>query len=937
MIIQKSQLAHLTQLPHLALALICSLLLHSGSTRAQDIDHPIDFERDIMPIFEHNCLHCHGPDEQESGLRVDSRIALLKGGDYGTPALVPGDVAKSLLMMVVNYEDADFAMPPDGKLDDSDIALLTRWVEEGGVWPGQMDAKIEQQRSDHWSFQPVTRPKVPHLEPRQPIHNPVDAFLQSQLAEAELSPAPAADPRTLIRRASVVLTGLPPTPEQVSAFRSACVVDANEAYANLVDDLLASPHFGERWGQHWLDVIRWAETNGSEANLYRKNAWIYRDYVVRSFNQDKPYDQFIREQIAGDALGVGEATGFLVAGPHVPAATVGREPSAIRQARADRMDEIMQTVGASMMGVTIGCARCHNHKFDPVSIKDYYSMTGVFQDIEFGGRFPEFSESHPRRQRGEALWSKILQQRRLLSPDGGWEENWGAYRELHFKPVTTQAVRIEFKKPNLGLDELEVFGTADENLNLAAARQRTKLTGFPEGGTEGRNPIERVSDGEYGTMAWRTKLEKGSPQRPWIQFDFDQPHEINRMRLSSNREYFYDTDYLDKTPYLPRYEFDVSILQNGKWQPWTGTWQVNKNLLKKHPQRKKQIARIQALIATLAEEGPRPSFVGRFVEPAPTFVLLRGSPESPHDAVGPAAPEVLDGDLNLPIDAPGAERRLKFADWISSTENPLTARVMANRIWHHVFGVGIVATTSDFGTAGALPTHPALLEWLAAEFIEPTVGSQTPWSMKRLIRTLVMSHAFRQSSVPTAVGMERDGGAALLWRFPPKRVEAEVIRDSILQSSGSLDRTIGGRSYRIHNIKKTYAQWQVIDNHGPHTWRRLLYQERMRRVDDQNFTAFDFPDCGQIRARRPVSTTPLQALNLMNSDFVVEQSKLIANRALEDAGSDPEEAINRCFQLLLNRDPSNDESETCLQVMQEEGLNIVCRALINSNEFAFLP
>ncbi len=227
-------------------------------------------------------------------------------------------------------------------------------------------------------------------------------------------------------------------------------------------------------------MIRWAETNGSEANLYRKNAWIYRDYVVRAFNEDKPYDQFVREQIAGDSMGVGEATGFLVAGPHVPAATVGREPTAIRQARADRMDEIMQTVGASVMGVTIGCARCHNHKFDPISIKDYYSMTGVFQDVEFGGRFPEFSPDHPRRQRGDALWKEIAKQRSVLREMGGWEEDWGAFREMHFKPITTKAIRIRFKMKNVGLDELEVFGPEDRRENLVHQRRGTKVSGFPE-------------------------------------------------------------------------------------------------------------------------------------------------------------------------------------------------------------------------------------------------------------------------------------------------------------------------------------------------------------------------------------------------------------------------------------------------------------------------
>jgi hypothetical protein len=921
--------------PRRWLAAITMLLMWSCQLPAEDID----FERDIAPIFEERCWYCHGEDEQESALRLDRRANMLRGGDSGSSAVVPGQPEKSYLIEVINHVDEEMAMPPDeDKLPREEIELITRWIKEGAVWPGQMDVE-EELTSDHWSFQPVERPAVPTPDAQgQHFRSPVDAFLLQTLAQHGLSFSVPADPRSLIRRASIVLTGLAPTPEEIAVFADAYAKDSEQAYSVLVDRLLESAHFGERWAQHWLDVIRWAETNGSEANLYRKNAWIYRDYVVRAFNEDKPYEQFVREQLAGDSLGAGEATGFLVAGPHVPAATVGREPTAIRQARADRMDEIMQTVGASMMGVTIGCARCHNHKFDPITIKDYYSMTGVFQGVEFGSRFPEFSEQHPRRQRGQSLWSEIARQRRSLRPIGGWEENWGAFRELHFKPITTKAIRIRFKMANVGLDELEVYGPDEKDENLAHRRRGTKVSGYPENGVEDRNPIGRLIDGDFGTMTWRAKMPKDSKDRPWVRLDFDKPQSINRLRLSSNREYFYDTDYLDKKPYLPRYEYDVDVLEDdGTWQPWVGTWFVNKKLSEQHPERANSLAEIQRLIDTLAEEGPRPSFVGRFVRPTVTRVLLRGSPETPRDEVAPAGPAIFGGDLKLTSNASGAKRRAEFAKWITSSKNPLTARVMVNRLWHHVFGSGIVPTTSDFGLAGALPTHPQLLDWLASEFVAPQTPNGKPWSTKSLIRTLVMSDAFRQSSEPTEQGMSLDAGATLLWRFPPKRVEAEVIRDSILQASDCLDRAIGGRSYRIHNVKKTYAQWEVVNNHSPETWRRMLYQERMRRVDDGMFTAFDFPDCGQVRAKRPVSTTPLQALNLMNSDFVMDQSQRIAKRALEAAGEDQDAAIDTCFQLLLGRPADDSERKACLKLAKADGLALVCRALINSNEFAFLP
>ncbi|WP_235034004.1 PSD1 and planctomycete cytochrome C domain-containing protein [Roseiconus lacunae] len=907
------------------------------------VSAPVDFDEHVLPILEDRCLYCHGEDEQESGLRLDRRAFMIKGGDSGLAAVVPGKPSNSYLIDVIKHLDPDVKMPPDDdKLPAEEIEVLQRWVEQGATWPDQMDDVIEDS-VDLWSFQPVKRPTVPAVDATNSVDvqsavHPIDAFLREKLFNHNLTMSDRADPRILLRRLSIILTGLPPTAEEIEAYLVAEAKDPERAYADAVDRLLKSPHFGERWAQHWLDVIRWAETNGSEANLYRKNAWVYRDYVIRSFNEDKPYDQFLREQIAGDSVGVGEAMGFLVAGPHVPAATVGREPSAIRQARADRLDEVIQTVGASVMGVTMGCARCHNHKFDPISIHDYYSMTAVFEDIEFGSRHPEYSPEHPVRQRGAEIWKSIAERRKELRATGGWEEDWGAYRELHFNPVTTTAIRLRFKMKNLFVDEIEVLGNEGLHDNLALASRGTKVSGFPEKGFQSRNPINRVNDGEYGTMIWRAKVEKGDEQ-PWVQFDFSKPETINRLRLSNNREYFYETDYLTRKPHLPRYEYDVDIrTEDGQWQPWVGTWVVNKKLNQEHPERRKLTKEIQGLIEQLAEEGPRPSFVGRLIEPAPTHVLLRGSPESPRDEVAASGPKALAGDLQLTFDDPGPKRRRAFADWIASPDNPLTARVMVNRIWHHIFGSGLVTTTSDFGNAGARPTHPELLDWLAAEFVAPTKSGSEPksWSVKHVVRLLVTSDAFRQSSHPREEAIAIDGGAQWLWRFPPKRVEAEVIRDTILQASGTLDRTLGGRSYRIHNVKETYAQWEVVDNYGAETWRRMIYQERMRRVDDQMFTAFDFPDCGQVRAKRPVSTTPLQALNLMNSDFVIDQSKRIADRATSEVGDAPAEIVNRCFQLLLGRNASAAEQQNCKELLKSGDVPLLCRAIINSNEFAFL-
>ncbi|MEN8870366.1 MAG: PSD1 and planctomycete cytochrome C domain-containing protein [Akkermansiaceae bacterium] len=892
------------------------LSLCVGLLTIQPAQAKVSYQKEVAPILADNCLKCHGEEKQKSALRLDQRPLMLKGGDSGLPTIVPGKPEKSFLIEVISDPDHEIAMPPKGDpLTKDQIATLTTWIAEGAEWPGQMDKKLEL-KTDHWSFQPVTRPQVPAGS-----SNAIDAFLSRKLTKSGLSPNKPADAQSLIQRVHITLTGLPPTPEEVANFKQAFKANPEKSYSELLDSQLASPHFGERWAQHWLDVIRWAETNGSESNLYRKNAWTYRDYVIHSFNKDIPYSQFITEQLAGDQLGAGEATGFLVAGPHVPAATVGRQPTAIRQARADRVDEVMQTIGASIMGVTVGCARCHNHKFDPISIQDYYSLTAIFQGLEFGGRIPELSKDHPRKKRAAEIYPLLNAERKTLRESLGiWEENWGAHSDLVFPNITTKKLRVEFLNPKIFIDELEVFGPDDFRKNLA--RQAT-LSESPAMLQKG-STVEKANDGEYGTMVWKSFAAKGSQEKPWVEISFPEPTPVNRFRFSGNREYYLETDYLSKMPggNFPALRI-LAQKEDGTWQHLAGTHEIRKRLNQK-PDLKAASNKLHSHIATLAEEGPQHSFVGRFSQPAPTKILHRGSPENPRDEVPPAGFAIMKGDLGMNSSTKDPIRRKKFAAWLTKPDHPLTSRVMVNRIWHHLFGTGIVPTTADFGIAGAKPSHPELLDWLASEYIEKG------WSTKTMIKEVMLTDAFRRSSLPESLGMQKDANSTLLWRFPPRRVEAEVIRDGILQASGKLEPKIGGRSFRIHNVKKTYAQWEVTDNHGPDTWRRMIYQERMRRVDDQIFTAFDFPDCGQVRAKRPVSTTPLQALNLLNSPFVVEQSKLIAERAQKEYPSDP---ISRTFQLILKRSPTPEEKESVKTIP----LNILSRSLINSNEFAFLP
>jgi hypothetical protein len=600
----------------------------------------------------------------------------------------------------------------------------------------------------------------------------------------------------------------------------------------------------------------------------------------------------------------------------------------------------MQTVGASMLGVTMSCARCHNHKFDPISIQDYYSMTAVFQDIEFGSRFPEFSKNHPRKIKANKFWHEVAKNRnKIRNKVSAWEEDWGGYKEVHWKPLEVVGLKLNFSSGYVGLDEVEIFGLPSEDFNLASVTNGTKVRtdlAFAQQGD--RFPVSRVIDGKYGTQRWQASYNKEKKQKPWIEFTFEKPVTVGRLRLSSNREYYYETDYLEQKNKFNFDKFLVKVkLSDGTWLEVASIEKI-RNLMKREKLLSEALEQINHFAYKLSEEGPRPSFVGSFIKPIITRVLHRGSPENPRDVVLPGAPKILSGVLGVDNDASGRARRAKFAEWMVDEKNPLTARVMANRIWQHVFGTGLVVTGGDFGRAGAPPSHPELLDWIAAEFSTPSRPDGTPWSMKELIRLFVLSDAFKRSNLPSEIGLQKDATSSLLWRFPPRRVEAEVIRDGILLASGKLNREMGGRSYRIHNVKKTYAQWEVTDNFGAETFRRMIYQERMRRVDDQIFTAFDFPDCGQVRAKRPVSTTPLQALNLMNSPFVVTQSKYLADRAMSDSeNGDLPAAVRRCFELLLSRQPDSQEFSAALEVSSMQGLEIVCRALINSNEFAYIP
>lgn len=682
---------------------------------------PVDFAQQIRPLLAKHCMRCHGPKTQKAGLRLDIRDSAARGGESGEPGFEPFDADASHLIQRVTSTDESMVMPPDGaRLSAEQVRLLRTWIEQGAAWPDELAGRLEAAAvvTQHWSLQPLRA--LPSPSERSAFiqgGNPIDAFVLQKLREQGLTPSPPAERRTLIRRLYLDVHGIPPTPEEIDQFERDTAPDA---WRRLVERVLASPRYGERLASHWLDVIRYGDTHGFEVNTPRVHAWPYRDYVIRSFNEDKPYDQFVREQIAGDQLGADVATGFLVAAPVLLPGQVGKDEPSMRQARADELHEILVTVGTGVLGLTIGCARCHNHKFDPVSQQDYYKLQAVFAGVYYGNR----------------------------------------------------SIR-------------------DEVSNIA--------------------------------------------------------------------------------------------------------------------------------------------YAGTFAQPAATRRLYRGDPMQPRERVPPDIPAVF-GSLSLESSAPEAQRRLAVAAWLTDPQNPLTARVIVNRIWQHRFGTGLVATPSDFGAMGKPPTHPELLDWLATRLIADG------WSLKRLTRMILLSNTYQQASTPTPQGLATDANTAYLWRFPPRRLDMEPIRDSMLAVAGTLDQRMGGPGFLVFKPNDNYVRvYDPKEEWGPSDWRRMIYMHRVRMAQDGVFGAFDCPDAGQPAPLRSRSTTALQALNLLNSTFVLQQAEEMARRVHGLAGEEVVAQVNSAFRSALGRLPTPDQQEAAVQLVRNHGLPALCRALFNTNEFLFLP
>jgi hypothetical protein len=916
------------------LVALCFVALKVNSHAA-----PIDFVRDVRPIFEAHCYDCHSGDTRKSGLRLDVKAAALKGGDHHGPDIIPGKAAESPLIQFLTTTNKDELMPPKGgPLSGEEIAILTRWIAEGAVWPDGVDAVTLDDPKDHWSFKPV-KFSAKSFQFSEGEVNPIDQFIDAKLAEHGLHRSQPADPVTWLRRVTFDLTGLPPTPDEVADFGK------QGDYKAVVERLLASPRYGERWGQHWLDVVRYADTHGFEVNTERPNAWPYRDYVIQSFNADTPYDQFIREQIAGDAFGKDAATGFLVTASVLLPGQIGKDEPSKRLARQDSLDEIVMNLGQTFLGLSVGCARCHDHKFDPISAKDYYAMQAFVAGVEYADRDLRTPEAEAARAEVTRLTARQAEIDKALAAfvplaKSGVERPMINARENadRFAPVKAKRVRFTIQATtNLEpcLDELEVFNTGGVNVALETAGAKRQASGSI--GVAERHELRFLNDGRYGnSRSWMgNEIGKG-----WVEIEFVKEETIERVVWGRDRE----GKFKDRLAIDYRIEIGDSagqwtlVADSGDRKKFdsAGDKAVEKfslnGLTPDEAERAAPLLREKAAneAKIKSANNAQKVFAGKFREPDKIQLLHRGDPEQPGDLVVPAVLSSF-GDLALPVETPEQKRRLALADWIADAENPLTARVMVNRIWQGHFGRGLVPTPSDFGNNGMPPSHPELLDWLAGEFV------RSGWSVKHLHRLIVKSETYRQSSSANPAAASKDADNQLLWRFPTRRLEAEVIRDSILAVSGRLDLKMFGVGYNLFDQRGGLSGFNPVESPTGEGLRRMIYAHKVRREPEAVFGAFDCPDAGQSTAVRRESTTPIQALNLFNSRFTLDQADAFASRVKTEAGNDPDAQIRRAFRLALQRDPEPEELTEISAVVAEHGLAVLARALFNSNEFLFLP
>ena len=861
------------------LGLVGVFLAGAGAGAQAQTGAEITFTDHIRPIFERSCWNCHGEASQLSDLDLRTREAAVEGGVRG-PALVPGRAEDSrLFRMLAGLDEPPMPMAGD-PLSDAELMAIRTWIDDGAHWDEggatSADAALAALENtllpdgarEYWAFK---LPKKAPVPASADYEHPVDRFLDAARQEAGVTAGPRADDLTLVRRAYLDLTGLPPTPEQVDEF----LADTERgAWERLIERLLDSPHYGERWGRHWMDVARYADSTGFEQDYRRDNAWRYRDYIIDAFNDDKPYNQFLREQIAGDELDhvTDEtliATGFLRAGPRVNF----REKDNPER-RHDYLDDVLGTLGRGVLGMTVHCARCHDHKFDPILQKDYYSMqASIFGYVEID--YPLLDRAGVREYREKNAAIDAAQQ--------PLRDELAEIEAPHRERLRTELIKERFpENVQEAAFKPEAERTAGEQLLAAQV-----LSINPPR----RQVVAALSEAEGDRWSKLTAAVEA--------LDAVRPPEPPMAEIVTDGDYRYAPD--------------------GPGDNVIGCPECR--ILPDEPG------------SFLHEDG------GPAYEAPPNYFLIRGDPFSPGSEMSPGFLTVATyGDPPTALPRPDGRtsgRRLALAEWIASRDNPLTARVMANRIWHHHFGRGIVRTLDNLGRMGDAPTHPELLDYLAVEFMD------RGWSVKEMHRLLMTSEAYRMASAhEDADSRAADPENRLLWQYRPQRLEAEALRDAIMTVSGAIDLTVGGQPVFPHVPQELLlaARNGYWDNQadGPDVWRRSVYVFRRRSLSFPFFETFDLPDQNQTAAARNVSTVATQALTLMNNEFVLNQARLFAERLERAAPGDVDRQVDLAYRIALTRPPAAEEARIARDLVSSQSLVDLTHVMLNLNEFLYL-
>lgn len=925
----------------------------------------VDFVKELQPVLEAKCLSCHNPNNKKGDLSL-STLAEISAKDESL--LISGNHKDSLLHQVTIPLDPGDApeMPKEGDpLTPGEAALLAAWIDEGAPWPDGLVLK-EASKADAswWAFQTLQESGA---------FQSIDEFIDEKLSEKGLRRNPRASPLDLIRRVTYDLHGLPPSPEEISAFQQRAAEDFDKAYRELIDRLLASPRYGERWGRHWLDVVRFGESKGYERNVILDNIWPFRDYVIRSINEDKPFDQFITEHLAGDVVGKGNpdievGTAFLVAGPYDDVGNKDEKAAAI--IRANTLDGMITATGSAFLGLTVNCAKCHDHKFDPIEQADYYRLRATFEGVKQGQRVLATPEDH--KAHAEKVQPLNAEKARLSKEISALEESivkrvseipdtlpkvtrpkmdrTGTADE--FPAIVAKAIRIvpfsddtNPERKSVKLDEFEVWTDEKKPRNVALASSGAvaealgrKVEDSADNAANAYGPV-LVNDGKFG----RRWISAGDPT---LTIRFPKPEKINRVVYSSDRPA--ELPGHSKMTFIGEYKIEVS--RDGEtWETVSESWDrepINKIFLRARQLRFGSSAEEKARIAGLKKDlavvesklrgiPPLPTvWAGTFVQPdKPTHLAIGGDPNKPAAEIVAASFHNLPAgipDYSLEADTPESERRKALAKWIAHPDNPLTLRVLANRVWHYHFGTGIVNTPSDFGYMGGKPSHPELLDFLATRLKE------AGWKWKPLHREILLSKTYLQSADFRKDAAAVDADSRLLWRFPPRRLSAEEIRDSILMIAGKLDLKAGGPGFRLYQFTQdNVCTYFPLDHHGPETWRRAVYHQNPRAATMDLLTEFDCPDPALAAPRRASTTTPLQALTLMNHSFTIEMAKFFGERLAENQ-KDVAGQVEDAFQIAFGRKPNETEMSAASRVVAEFGLETLTRTLLNSNELIYV-